>query len=58
MRRYTRLTNGHSKKFENRVHMNAAFFTYYNWCRIKKTPAVAAGIADDRWTVDELIGLI
>ena len=62
MRRYTRLTNGHSKKVENHIHMNAAFFTYYNFCRvhmtIKKTPAMAAGISDHRWTLEDLIGLI
>jgi IS1 family transposase len=62
MRRYTRLTNGHSKKFQNHVHMNAAFFTYYNFCRVhmtlKTTPAVAAGLVDERWTLEDLIGLI
>jgi hypothetical protein len=63
MRRFTRLTNGHSKKIENHGHALSLFFAYYNWCRPHmslggKTPAVAAGIADHVWTIDELIGLL
>lgn len=63
MRRFTRLTNGHSKKIENHGHAMALFFMYYNYCRkhmsLKgKTPAMAAGLADHVWTLDELIGLI
>ena len=62
MRRYTRLTNGHSKKFENHVAMTAIFFTYYNWCRIHQTlrvtPAMAAGLTDHVWEIEDLIGLL
>ncbi|MDB5296425.1 MAG: transposase [Phycisphaerales bacterium] len=62
MRRYTRLTNGFSKKVENHAHMTAIFFTYYNFCRvhqsIKTTPAVAAGIVDQRWEIADLIRLL
>ena len=62
-RRYTRLTNGHSKKIENHGHAVAVFFMYYNYCRKHeslegRTPAVAAGLADHRWTMEELIGLL
>jgi hypothetical protein len=62
MRRYTRLTNGFSKKLENHRHMTAIFFTFYNFCRrhmtLKTTPAVAAGLADRVWEIEDLIGLI
>jgi IS1 family transposase len=62
MRRATRLTNGFSKKVENHAHMTAIYWTFYNFVRphqtLKTTPAVKAGIADHRWTVAELIGLI
>lgn len=59
-RRMTRLTNGHSKKLENHGHALAMFFMFYNYCRkhetLKgKTPAMAAGLADHVWTLDELI---
>lgn len=61
MRRFTRLTNGHSKKVENHGHALAMFFMYYNYCRVhsslKMTPAQAAGLTDRAWTLDELIGL-
>jgi IS1 family transposase len=61
-RRMTRLTNGHSKKLENHGHSLAMFFLYYNYCRkhetLKgKTPAMAAGLTDHRWSLEELIGL-
>jgi IS1 family transposase len=60
-RRFTRLTNGHSKKFENHAHMLALGFTYYNFCRkhltLKTTPAIAAGIVDAVWTLSDLIAL-
>jgi IS1 family transposase len=62
MRRFTRLTNGFSKKAQNHAHMVALFFAFYNFCRVhmttKKTPAVAAGLADRTWKIDDLIALI
>jgi hypothetical protein len=63
MRRFTRLTNGHSKKIENHGHAFSLFVMHYNFCRkhssLKgQTPAMAAGLADRRWTMEELIGLI
>ena len=49
-RRFTRLTNAFSKKFENHAHMVAIYAVWYNWIRIHKTlrvtPAMAAGISD------------
>jgi IS1 family transposase len=50
MRRFTRLTNGFSKKLENHGHSLALYFMHYNFCRVHKTlrvtPAMEAGIAD------------
>lgn len=50
MRRFTRLTNGFSKRFENHCHALAIYFVWYNWIRIHKTlrvtPAMAAGLTD------------
>ena len=62
MRRFTRLTNGFSKKLENHVHQVALYFMHYNFCRIHKTlrvtPAMEAGLIDHVWTLEELCGLI
>lgn len=63
MRRFTRLTNGHSKKIENHGHALAVFFFYYNFCRRHEslkgqTPAMSAGLADHVWSLEEMIGLI
>lgn len=62
MRRFTRLTNGFSKKVENHGHMVALYFMHYNFCRIHKTlrvtPAMEAGLTDHVWSIDELISLI
>ncbi len=53
MRRFTRLTNGFSKKIENHGHMVALYFMHYNFCRIHKTlrvtPAMEAGLTDHIW---------
>ena len=50
MRRFTRLTNAFSKKFENHCHALALYFVFYNFCRVHKTlgatPAMAAGLVD------------
>ena len=54
VRRMTRLTNAFSKKWENHEYHLALYFLYYNFCRVhmtlKTTPAVAAGIADEKWS--------
>jgi IS1 family transposase len=62
MRRFTRLTNGFSKKFENHAHQVALYFFHYNFCRVHKTlrvtPAMEAGLADHVWTLEELCCLL
>jgi IS1 family transposase len=62
MRRFTRLTNGFSKKLENHGHMVALYFMHYNYCRVHKTlrvtPAMEAGLTDHVWNIEELIALI
>ena len=61
MRRFTRLTNGFSKKVENHEHMLALHYMSYNFCRIHQTlrvtPAMEAGIADHVWSLEEIISL-
>jgi len=58
-RRFTRLTNAFSRKFENHWAAIAVWLTFYNFCRVHKslrvTPAMEAGIADHVWTVRELL---
>ena len=62
MRRFTRLTNAFSKKVENLAVAVSLHFMHYNFCRVHKTlgttPAVAAGVTDHVWKLDELIGLL
>ena len=62
MRRFTRLTNGFSKKIENHAYHLALHYMYYNFARIHKTlrvtPAMEAGISDHVWSLEEIIGLI
>jgi hypothetical protein len=57
-RRFTRLTNGFSKKVDNHRHMVALFFFYYNFCRthstLRVTPAMEAGITDHVWSLEEM----
>lgn len=57
-RRFTRLTNAFSKKLDNHIHALALYFAFYNFCRIHKTlrvtPAMAAGITDRLWTLDDI----
>jgi len=59
MRRFTRLTNGFSKKWANLNAMLALYFAWYNFARVHRTlrvtPAMAAGIADHVWTLAELL---
>jgi hypothetical protein len=62
MRRFTRLTNGFSKKVENHEHMLALHYMYYNFARIHQTirvtPAMEAGLSDHVWNLDEIISLL
>jgi IS1 family transposase len=62
MRRFTRLTNGFSKKLENHVHALALYFAFYNFCRIHKTlkvtPAMAAGVTDRLWSLEDIVARI
>ncbi|HYH00449.1 MAG TPA: IS1 family transposase [Terriglobales bacterium] len=62
MRRFTRLTNGFSKKLENHSHAISLHFMHYNFCRIHKTlkvtPAMEAGLTDHVWTIEELCSLM
>ena len=59
MRRFTRLTNGHSKKLENHMHAVALNFMFYNFCKIhstlRVTPAMEAKIDDHVWTMEEVV---
>ncbi len=61
MRRFTRLTNGFSKKVQNLEHAVSLHFMHYNFARIHKTlrvtPAMEAGIADHVWTLEEIARL-
>jgi hypothetical protein len=61
MRRFTRLTNGHSKKIDNQRHAVALHYMYYNFCKIHQTlrvtPAMEAGLTDHVWSLQELAGL-
>ncbi len=69
MRRFTRLTNGFSKKAENHAHAVSLHFMFYNYCRphttlnkkrkgIKTTPAMAAGLTNHVWAVEEILELM
>lgn len=62
MRRFTRLTNAFSKKIENLAHAVALHFMHYNFSRIHQTlrvtPAMAAGITDHVWEIEEVVELL
>ena len=66
MRRFTRLTNGFSKKVDNHMAAIALHFLHYNFARphttlanpYPRTPAMAAGIADHVWTMQEIAALL
>ena len=62
MRRFTRLTNGFSKKIENLEHAVALHYMHYNFCRIHQslrvTPAMEANVTDHVWDIEEIISLI
>ncbi len=65
MRRFTRLTNGFSKKLENHIYALALYFMHYNFARPHKTlaypyprtPAMAAGVSDHIWEIEEIVKL-
>lgn len=61
MRRFTRLTNGFSKKVDNHFWSVALHFMHYNFCRIHQTlrvtPAMEAGVSDHVWSIEELVRL-
>ncbi len=62
MRRFTRLTNGHSKKIDHHEAAIAIHYMHYNFCRInmahRVTPAMEAGIENHLWSLDDLVGLL
>jgi len=62
MRRYTRLTNGFSKKIDNHIHMLSLYFVHYNFCRIhntlKVTPAMEAGLTKTLHDAEWIVGLM
>jgi hypothetical protein len=62
MRRFTRLTDGFSKKLDNHGHAVALHFMYCNFVRIHQTlrvtPAMEAGISDHVWSIEELVALL
>jgi hypothetical protein len=62
MRRFTRLTNAFSKKFENHCHSLALYFCWYNWIRKHKTlgttPAIAAGLTAKAMTMADVAALV
>jgi aromatic ring-cleaving dioxygenase len=62
MRRFTRLTNAHSKKVENHRHAMALYFMFCNFARIHQTlrvtPAMAASVSDHAWSLEEIIDLL
>ena len=63
MRRFTRLTNAFSKKFENHVHMVALYTVWYNYVKQHKSlqglsPAMAAEISDTLWSVTDIAEMV
>ena len=62
LRRFTRLTNAHSKKLRNHTAALGLFLCYYNFCRlhqtIRCTPAMAAGVTARLWSIADLVGLL
>ena len=59
MRRFTRLTAGHSKKFANHCHALALYFAYYNFVKVhsalRMSPAMAAGIETRLWDMSDIV---
>ena len=62
MRRFTRLTNAFSKKFENHTHMVALYSVWYNFVRVHKSlrvsPAMAANVSDRLWSMEDVAEMV
>ena len=62
MRRFTRLTNGHSKKIENHIHAISLHYMFYNFARyhqsLRCSPAMAAGVSKKLWSVADIVALL
>jgi IS1 family transposase len=62
LRRYTRLTNAHSKKLANHCAALSIYFMHYNFARIHSTircsPAMAAGVTPHLWSIEEIVNLL
>jgi hypothetical protein len=62
MKRFTRLTNGHSKKIDNHVHMVALYTCWYNFARVnsavRMSPATACGLEQRLWDIGDIVKLI
>lgn len=62
MRRFTRLTNAFSKKIDSHIHALSLYFVWYNFVRTHKahklSPAMAAGVSDRLWSMDDIVALI
>jgi hypothetical protein len=62
MRRFTRLTNGFSRKVENLAHAVSLHFMHYNFARTHQTlgmtPAMASGVSDHKWSLEEIAALL
>ncbi|MBF5091399.1 hypothetical protein F1640_15555 [Novosphingobium sp. NBM11] len=58
----TRLNNAFSKKLDNHIHALALYFAFHNFCRIYKslkiTPAIAAGVTDRLWSLEDIVAKI
>ena len=62
MRRFTRLTNGFSKKVENHAYAVALHMMYYNFVRLhsklRMSPAMAAGVSTKLWEIGDIVALV
>jgi hypothetical protein len=62
MRRFTRVSNAHSKKIENHEAAISLHYMHYNFARIyqtlRVTPAMATGVSDHVWSLEETVGLL
>jgi len=61
-RRFTRLTNGYSKKLENHIHMISIMYMVYNFAKIhgslRTSPAQAAGVTNHLWSLMDVVELL